>query len=85
MIRVVFEDDSNLFGLPLSDVCRRERRSLPFIITKCVNEIDTRGLHVGAEPFAPPPSSPIVLTLALVLALSASRTLVFTEPQGTSG
>lgn len=42
----VFQDASNLFGLPLADVCRREQRPIPYIITKCVEEIRARGLEV---------------------------------------
>eukprot|EP00045_Choanoeca_perplexa_P016342 m.219388 g.219388 ORF g.219388 m.219388 type:complete len:680 (+) comp17232_c0_seq3:135-2174(+) len=43
-LSVVFQDASNLFGLPLADVCRREQRPIPHIITKCVEEIQRRGL-----------------------------------------
>eukprot|EP00049_Salpingoeca_infusionum_P008205 m.133442 g.133442 ORF g.133442 m.133442 type:complete len:678 (-) comp13944_c3_seq1:367-2400(-) len=43
---VEFTDDSDLFGLPLEDTCRREHRSVPFIITKCVEDIESRGLDV---------------------------------------
>ncbi|EDQ92179.1 uncharacterized protein MONBRDRAFT_5934 [Monosiga brevicollis MX1] len=42
---ISFDDASNLFGLPLADVCRREQRSIPHLITKCVYEIDQRGLQ----------------------------------------
>eukprot|EP00730_Choanoeca_flexa_P001893 TRINITY_DN10829_c0_g1_i2.p1 TRINITY_DN10829_c0_g1~~TRINITY_DN10829_c0_g1_i2.p1 ORF type:complete len:687 (+),score=138.30 TRINITY_DN10829_c0_g1_i2:119-2179(+) len=40
----VFQDASNLFGLPLVDVCRREQRSIPHLVTKCVEEINRRGI-----------------------------------------
>ncbi|EGD82456.1 hypothetical protein PTSG_03106 [Salpingoeca rosetta] len=42
---ITFLDMSSLFGLPIEDVCRREGRSIPKIVTRCVKEIEERGLE----------------------------------------
>eukprot|EP01147_Barroeca_monosierra_P009329 gene9329-1596_t len=42
---ITFMDASLLFGLPLEDVCRREGRSIPRIVTRCVKELEARGLN----------------------------------------
>lgn len=34
-----------LFGQTIKSVCERESRSVPFIITTCVREVERRGLH----------------------------------------
>ncbi|KAB7505049.1 Active breakpoint cluster region-related protein, partial [Armadillidium nasatum] len=36
---------SGLFGASISQVCRREKRSVPFIVTRCVREVERRGLN----------------------------------------
>eukprot|EP00053_Salpingoeca_punica_P013297 m.119930 g.119930 ORF g.119930 m.119930 type:complete len:697 (+) comp16165_c1_seq1:111-2201(+) len=41
---VTFEDVSQLFGLPIGDVCLREGRDIPWVVSKCVEEIERRGL-----------------------------------------
>ena len=35
---------SNIFGVPIEEVCQREKRSIPHIVTCCVREIERRGL-----------------------------------------
>ncbi|KZS09651.1 putative Active breakpoint cluster region-related protein [Daphnia magna] len=36
---------SNIFGVPIEEVCHREKRSIPLIITCCVREVERRGLE----------------------------------------
>jgi len=36
---------SNIFGVPIEEVCAREKRSIPHIITCCVREVERRGLE----------------------------------------
>ena len=43
-LRLQFFDESCLFGLPIADVCARERTNIPLIISRIVAEIDRRGL-----------------------------------------
>eukprot|EP00055_Hartaetosiga_balthica_P012322 m.59414 g.59414 ORF g.59414 m.59414 type:complete len:671 (-) comp7908_c0_seq3:267-2279(-) len=42
-ITILYEDNSDLFGLSLEDSCIREGCSIPYIITECVCEIEKRG------------------------------------------
>lgn len=35
---------SNIFGVPIEEVCAREKRSIPHIVTCCVREVERRGL-----------------------------------------
>lgn len=44
-LRVLFEDVSCLFGMPLPDVCAREGEPLPTIVRRCIEEIESRGMN----------------------------------------
>nr|XP_045609928.1 active breakpoint cluster region-related protein-like isoform X2 [Procambarus clarkii]XP_045609929.1 active breakpoint cluster region-related protein-like isoform X2 [Procambarus clarkii]XP_045609930.1 active breakpoint cluster region-related protein-like isoform X2 [Procambarus clarkii] len=43
--RVPTGKSSGLFGANIAVVCRREKRSVPFIVTRCVREVERRGMQ----------------------------------------
>lgn len=43
--RVPTGKSSGLFGTNIANVCKREKRSVPFIVTRCVREVERRGMQ----------------------------------------
>jgi hypothetical protein len=43
--RVPTAKPSGLFGAKITQVCKREKRQVPFILTSCVREVERRGLN----------------------------------------
>ncbi|XP_045130593.1 active breakpoint cluster region-related protein-like isoform X3 [Portunus trituberculatus] len=43
--RVPTGKSSGLFGANIAVICRREKRSVPFIVTRCVREVERRGMQ----------------------------------------
>ncbi|XP_066963866.1 active breakpoint cluster region-related protein isoform X1 [Macrobrachium rosenbergii] len=43
--RVPTGKSSGLFGANIAHICRREKRSVPFIVTRCVREVERRGMQ----------------------------------------
>lgn len=43
--RVPTGKSSGLFGTNIAVICRREKRSVPFIVTRCVREVERRGMQ----------------------------------------
>ncbi|KAG7160618.1 Active breakpoint cluster region-related protein-like [Homarus americanus] len=43
--RVPTGKSSGLFGANIAHTCRREKRSVPFIVTRCVREVERRGMQ----------------------------------------
>lgn len=43
--RVPTGKSSGLFGTNIASVCKREKRSVPFIVTRCVREVERRGMQ----------------------------------------
>ncbi|XP_076037677.1 rho GTPase activating protein at 1A [Oratosquilla oratoria] len=43
--RVPTGKSTGLFGTSIATVCRREKRSVPFVITRCIREVERRGVQ----------------------------------------
>jgi hypothetical protein len=50
-ITLAFEDTQCLFGMDIEQVCLREGTDVPMVVTKCIAEIDARGLEEGTRLF----------------------------------